>query len=180
MPARALFLDRDGVINVDYGYVGTPERFRFMEGIFDLCRVAVGQGYRLVVITNQSGVARGYYAMADVDRLTALMETAFAAAGAPLTAVLACPHHRDGVVAPYARDSYWRKPNPGMIREAARRFDLDLSRSVFLGDSASDMTAARAAGVGLRLRLAESPVPTDPDAGEIVDSLAQAAARLTG
>lgn len=150
---RALLLDRDGVINVDHGYVGTPDRFEFMDGVFPLVRAAVAAGLRLVVITNQAGVARGYYTEADFRALTRHMLAGFAGQGVGFAGVLHCPYHRDGSVAAYARDSFWRKPNPGMILEAARRFGLDLRRSIFLGDAATDMAAAQAAGVGLRLWL---------------------------
>ena len=153
MPAKALLLDRDGVINVDHGYVGTIERFDFQEGIFDLTRRAVDAGFRIVVVTNQAGIARGYYGEADFQTLSAWMTRAFAAQGVALAAILHCPYHKAGVAGPYARESFWRKPNPGMILEAQRRLGLDLARSIFLGDQPTDMAAARAAGVGLRLFL---------------------------
>lgn len=175
--AKALFLDRDGIINVDFGYVGTPERFVFMDGVLLLAKRAFNQGYRLVVATNQSGIARGYYSEADFAAVTQVMRDGFAAAEAPLTAVLHCPYHRDGAVAAYARDSYWRKPNPGMILEAARRFDLDLARSIFIGDAASDMIAARQAGVGRRARLAPAGT-ADPDADFVAGDLKEIARRL--
>lgn len=152
---RALFLDRDGVINVDHGYVGTADRFEFMDGIFPLARAAVADGWRLTVVTNQSGIARGYYSEADFQAVTRHMLAGFAAHGVQLTAVLHCPFHRGGAAAAYARDSFWRKPNPGMILEAARRFGFDLARSAMIGDTAADMAAALAAGVGLRLRLGQ-------------------------
>lgn len=158
---RALLLDRDGVINIDHGYVGAPERFEFMDGIFPLTRAAIGAGWRLVVVTNQSGIARGYYSEADFQALTRHMQAAFAAEGVALTGVLHCPFHRGGSAAAYARDSYWRKPNPGMILEAGRRFGLDLARSAFLGDTVGDMAAAQAAGVGLRLRLGGDAAATE-------------------
>jgi D-glycero-D-manno-heptose 1,7-bisphosphate phosphatase len=150
---RALLLDRDGVINVDHGYVGAPDRFEFMDGVFPLARAAVAAGLRLVVITNQAGIARGYYTEADFQALTRHMLAGFADQGVRFAGVLHCPYHRDGSANGYGRDSFWRKPNPGMIMEAARRFGLDLPRSIFLGDAATDMEAARAAGVGLRLWL---------------------------
>ena len=153
MPAKALLLDRDGVINVDHGYVGTIERFDFQEGIFELTRRAVDSGFRIVVVTNQAGIARGYYGEADFQALSAWMTRAFAAQGVALAAILHCPYYKAGVAGPYARESFWRKPNPGMILEAQRRLGLDLARSIFLGDQPTDMAAARAAGVGLRLFL---------------------------
>jgi D-glycero-D-manno-heptose 1,7-bisphosphate phosphatase len=178
MADKALFLDRDGVINIDHGYVGTVERFEFQDGIFDLVRTAIGQGYRPVVITNQAGVARGFYDEADFARLTAWMRARFVEQGAPLAAVYYCPCHRDGKAAAYARDSYWRKPNPGMILEAARRHGLDLSRSVFVGDQPTDMTAAAAAGVGRRFFLGEAG-KAGTAATEIIAGLGEATAALT-
>lgn len=153
MPGKALLLDRDGVINVDHGYVGTIERFEFQAGIFDLTRRAMDAGFRIVVITNQAGIARGYYSEADFQALSAWMARAFEAQGVALAAIHHCPYHTSGTVGPYARESFWRKPNPGMILDAQRRLGLDLGRSIFLGDQPTDMAAARAAGVGTRLFL---------------------------
>lgn len=155
MPYRALLLDRDGVVNVDHGYVGTRDRFIFMDGIFDLARHAMDRGYRVAVVTNQSGIARGYYTEAEFRDLSDWMRGEFRARGVDLAGVFHCPYHRRGAVERYARDSFWRKPAPGMILEAAQRLDLDLARSVFLGDQPTDMEAARAAGVGLRALLLE-------------------------
>ncbi len=151
MPCPALFLDRDGVINVDHGYVVTHDRFQFMDGIFDLARAAIDQGYRVAVITNQSGIARGYFTEPEFLAFSAWMATVFAARGVDLAGIFHCPYHAAGPVGRYARESFWRKPAPGMILEAARRLDLDLARSVFVGDQPTDMAAARAAGVGLRV-----------------------------
>ncbi|MCG5242096.1 D-glycero-alpha-D-manno-heptose-1,7-bisphosphate 7-phosphatase [Azospirillum doebereinerae] len=153
MSCPALLLDRDGVINVDHGYVVTHDRFQFMDGIFDLARAAVDQGYRLAVITNQSGIARGYFTEAEFLAFTAWMADEFRRRGVELAGVFHCPYHRSGPVERFARESFWRKPAPGMILEASRRLDLDLARSVFVGDQPTDMQAAQAAGVGLRVRI---------------------------
>jgi D-glycero-D-manno-heptose 1,7-bisphosphate phosphatase len=156
MGRRGLLLDRDGVINVDQGYVGTPTRFQFMPGLFDFLRAAQNYGYRLAVLTNQSGVARGLYTVADFETLTHWMQSELAREGVALDLVLASFEHRDGSVKAYRRDSYWRKPNPGMVFEAAVRLNLDLSQSVFLGDTLSDMQAALNGGVGMPLWLTRS------------------------
>lgn len=174
MAERALLLDRDGVINVDHGYVGSPDRFEFMEGIFPLARAAVAAGRRIVVVTNQSGIARGYYSETDFAAVTRRMSAGFAAHGVAVAAVLHCPYLSGGAVAAYARDSFWRKPNPGMILEAARRLGLDLAGSIMIGDSLSDMTAARAAGVGLRLLLSAAPVQDPGDADRVIARLTDA------
>lgn len=150
---KALFLDRDGVINIDHGYVCTAERTEFVEGIFELCRAARMQGYLIVVVTNQSGIARGYYSEQDFHAYMDWMRGEFAAHGAPLDAVYYCPHHPDTGSQEYRRDCECRKPKPGMLRRAAHELSLDLAASIMLGDSSSDMDAARAGGVGTRLLL---------------------------
>ena len=163
MPYKALLMDRDGIVNVDHGYVGDIGRFTFMDGIFTLARHAVDRGFRVAVITNQSGIARGYFSEAAFLELTGWMRAAFQAQGVELAGVFHCPYHRGGTVGRYARDSFWRKPNPGMILEAARRLELDLARSVFLGDQPTDMEAAQAAGVERRVLLCPPDVtPTAP------------------
>lgn len=162
MPCRALLLDRDGVVNVDHGYVAAREDFVFLDGVFDLARHAVDRGYRVAVITNQSGLARGYFTEDAFHELTAWMRGQFRARGVDLAGVFHCPYHRDGTVERFARDSFWRKPNPGMILEAARRLDLDLAGSAFVGDQPTDMEAGRAAGVGIRALL--PGVEATPDA----------------
>lgn len=179
MGERGLLLDRDGVVNVDTGYVGAPELFVFMDGIFPLARRAVANGWRIVIVTNQSGIARGYYGEADFAAVTRHMLAGFAEQGVAITGVFYCPCHPDGVVPGYVRHSFWRKPNPGMILEAARRHGLDLPRSLLIGDAASDTAAARAAGVGRCLRLSPDPATQDANADRIIPDLDAAAAFLT-
>lgn len=151
---RALFLDRDGVINIDAGYTYKIETFHFVDGIFDLCRTAHALGYLLIVATNQSGIGRGYYTEADFQNLTAWMRDQFAAKGAPLAAVYHCPYHPDGI-GEYRRLSDWRKPAPGMLLQAAADFSLDLAASLLIGDSEHDIEAARAAGLGASIRFGD-------------------------
>lgn len=180
MTMRALLLDRDGVINIDHGYVGAPDRFDFMDGIFALTQTAINAGWRVVVITNQSGIARGYYSQVDFAAVTRHMLAGFAGQGIAIAGVFHCPYLQGGSDPDFARDSFWRKPNPGMILEAARRLDLDLPRSVFLGDSPSDMAAARAAGVTTRLLLTNAPsLEKTADATAAIAQLGDAAPYLT-
>jgi D-glycero-D-manno-heptose 1,7-bisphosphate phosphatase len=178
MPMKALLLDRDGVVNVDHGYVCSVERFSFVDGIFDLTRRAVDLGYRVVVITNQSGIARGYYTELEFHRLSHWMTKEFERHGVTLAGVFHCPYHAVGTTSRYSRESYWRKPNPGMILEAQRLLGLDLARSAFVGDQPTDMAAARAAGVGRRVFFG-APSESGPDADRVVARLAEAAALLT-
>lgn len=144
---RALFLDRDGVINEDMGYVHRIEDFRFIEGIFEFCAAAVRAGYLIVVITNQAGIAKGYYSVRQFRKLTLWMTEQFRTRGIPLR-VYYCPYHPEAVVDRFRRTSSDRKPSPGMILRAARELDIDLARSVLVGDKESDLEAGRRAGVG--------------------------------
>lgn len=137
MAIKALFLDRDGVVNIDRHYVYRVEDFEWTPGIFALCRAAKEKGYEVFIITNQSGIARGYYSEDDFHHLTASMTEGFAAEGVELSDVFFCPHleHED------------RKPNPGMFLKAARKHDIDMAASVNIGDNPRDIEAGAAAGV---------------------------------
>jgi D-glycero-D-manno-heptose 1,7-bisphosphate phosphatase len=145
---RAVFLDRDGVINVDHGYVHQVEHFRFVPGSDVAMARLQAAGWRLVVVTNQSGLARGMYSIDDYDRFTAHLRAQLAAAGVQLDAVLHCPHLPDAAVAAYRQACDCRKPGPGLLLQAARELSLDLAASVIVGDRLSDVLAGRAAGVG--------------------------------
>lgn len=144
---RALFLDRDGVVNEEVGYLHRIEDVRFVDGIFSLCRTAVRLGYRLVVVTNQAGIARGYYSEADFEHLMEWMREALRAKGIELDAVYYCPFHPEHGVGEYRREHEDRKPGTGMLRRAAREFGVSLADSVMVGDRCSDIAAANAAGL---------------------------------
>lgn len=147
MSGRALFLDRDGVINHEVGYLHRKEDVRFVEGIFSLCRMAAGLGYRLIVVTNQAGIARGFYSEADFEALMVWMRGAFRAEGVELDAVYHCPFHPEHGVGEYKREHEDRKPGTGMLRRGAREFGVELGESVMVGDRSTDIAAANAAGL---------------------------------
>lgn len=147
MSERALFLDRDGVVNVEIGYLHRAEEVRFVEGIFSLCRTAMRLGYRLIVVTNQAGIARGYYTEADFEMLMVWMREALRAEGVELDAVYYCPFHPEHGIGEYRREHEDRKPSPGMLRRGAREFGVELAESVMVGDRCSDIAAANAAGL---------------------------------
>lgn len=149
MSRPALFLDRDGVINVDHGYVSKPEQFDFIEGIFDLVVAANRAGYLTIVVTNQAGIGRGYYTEADFHRLTDWMCSQFAMRGAQIDAVYYCPSHPEYGIGKYRKDDDCRKPAPGMLLQAQNELDIDLKRSVLVGDKLSDIQAGKRAGVGI-------------------------------
>ena len=152
---RALFLDRDGVINVNHGYVHRAENFDFIDGIFDLGRAAHAQSYQLVVITNQAGIARGFYSEQQFLELTQWMCYQFIMQGAPIAKVYFSPFHPTEGIGKYKKDDLSRKPHPGMLLQAQRELNLDLERSILMGDKASDIQAGIAAGVGCNLLLAK-------------------------
>lgn len=138
---KALFLDRDGTINVDSGYVYRIEDFQFLDGIFELCRLAQAKGYLLIVITNQSGIERGYYSEADFQLLNSHMVQEFAKAGIKIDDVFFCP----------SLTGEDRKPEPGMFLKAQLKHDIDMARSASLGDKPRDIEAAQRAGVGVNI-----------------------------
>lgn len=137
---KALFIDRDGVINEERDYVCLIEDFEFIDGVFDALRQAQQKGYLLIVVTNQSGIGRGYYKEADFSRLTAWMIAAFENEGVHLDGVYHCPHAPDA-------GCRCRKPEPGMIETAAAERGIDLRRSWLVGDKESDIQAAIHAGI---------------------------------
>lgn len=170
----ALFLDRDGVINIDHGYVYKIESFEFVDGIFTLCEAFQSRGYKIVVVTNQAGIAYGYYTEQQFAHLTEWMTEQFLARGIAIEGVYYSPNHPTKGNPPYRKVCNRRKPAPGMLLEAAEKHNLDVAKSCMIGDKPSDMEAARRAGVGRRILLRsdyhQSAAP-DSDATELADSL---------
>ena len=171
---KALFLDRDGVINREVRYLYRIEDFEWIPGVLETCRWFGELGYRLVVVTNQAGIGRGYYTEADFHRLTDWMLAQFQSAGADIAKVYYSPYHPIGGRGKYKQDTPCRKPNPGMILRAQADFNLDLSASILVGDKESDIAAGRSAGVGTCV-LVRSGHPVDEgttQADMVLDSLA--------
>ena len=174
MTNTAVFLDRDGVINVDHGYVYRKEDFEFVDGIFEACRHFQEQGYLLIVVTNQSGIARGMYTEAQFQELTDWMMERFKKHGVTISKVYHCPHHPDFGPAG-ERDCDCRKPKPGMILRGIEEYELDPNECILVGDKISDMEAATSAGIGLKL-LVGNKLRNDrsPEHNErIINNLAQ-------
>jgi D-glycero-D-manno-heptose 1,7-bisphosphate phosphatase len=147
MTRKALFLDRDGIINIERDYVHRAVDFTFVDGIFELCRAAGRHGFLPVVITNQSGIARGLYTEADFAVLTDWMIGKFAAEGIAIAKVYHCPYHPEASVERYRCNHADRKPSPGMILRARDDLKLDLSASILIGDRLTDIEAGRRAGI---------------------------------
>jgi D-glycero-D-manno-heptose 1,7-bisphosphate phosphatase len=170
---RALFLDRDGVINHEVGYLHRPQDVLWVEGIVPLCRTAMQLGYKLIVITNQSGIARGLYTMQQYNDLTAWMRAELLRDGITFDAVYCCPYHPEHGIGEYKREHEDRKPGPGMLLRGAREFGVDLAQSILVGDRCSDIAAGLAAGVRQCFLVAGTEPEPCPGPQIVVESLAE-------
>ncbi|MBM7609069.1 D-glycero-D-manno-heptose 1,7-bisphosphate phosphatase [Lysinibacillus composti] len=153
---RALFLDRDGVINIEKNYVHKIEEFEFIDGIFELTKSFQEKGYLIIVITNQAGIGRGYYSEEDFHILNDWMMEQFKQRGINITEVYYCPYHPTHGIGEYKKDSYDRKPNPGMILKARDKYNINLGESFLIGDKESDIQAGKNAGIENTVLFTES------------------------
>ena len=179
MPVEAgpvLFVDRDGVLIEDRGYVGSAAQTQVCPDAPAAIAAARALGYRVAIVTNQSGIARGFYDWRGFAAVQHVIDDALARAGTAIDAVLACAYHGEGR-APYAvADHFWRKPNPGMILEGLQRLHGVAVRSVMVGDKAADIAAARAAGLWSAVLVERGVSGASTDADAVVPSLADAVA----
>jgi D-glycero-D-manno-heptose 1,7-bisphosphate phosphatase len=176
----AVFLDRDGVINVDNGYVSTWEQFEFLPGVPEALRELQDAGYLLVVVSNQSGIGRGYYSESDVDLLNqAIAEYLDSTAGVTLSGFYHCPHHPTEAENEYRKHCSCRKPAPGLIHRAMRDHAIDVKTSLLVGDKDSDIEAGRAAGVARLFKVVGSPETATPEPDiQLVTGLSEVPAYL--
>ena len=172
---KAVFLDRDGVINKDNDYVHTVDEFEYIEGVFEACLALKQMGYLLIVVTNQSGIARGFYSEDDFHHLTEWMDWNFADKGVELDGIYYCPHHPEKGLGEYKQDCDCRKPKPGMLTSAAEFLNIDMAQSIMVGDKADDMRAAIAAGLNTAILVRSGKVVDETGttlASAVVDSIA--------
>ena len=163
---KALFLDRDGVVNIEKEYLYKIEDFEFINGIVDLCKYYINLGYIIVVVTNQSGIAREYYTQNDFEALTSWMVDEFMKSGIKISKVYYCPHHPD-----ISGKCDCRKPNPGMLLNAQKDFDIDLNSSIIIGDKERDIEAGLNAGLRESYLFDESMKAINSKATKIVSKL---------
>lgn len=163
---KALFLDRDGVINVEKEYLYKIEDFEFIDGVFELCRYYQDKDYKIFVVTNQSGIARGYYTENDFYELSKWMTKQFLNKGIEITEIYFCPHHPK-----FSSKCNCRKPEPGMLLQAASEYDIDLKNSIMVGDKERDVEAGLNAGLTTTYLFDESKIVRSSKATKIVSSL---------
>ncbi len=163
---KALFLDRDGVINVEKDYLYKIEDFEFIDGIFDLCKYYEKLGFIIVVVTNQSGIARGFYTEDDFEILTSWMIDEFLKKDVVISKVYHCPHHTK-----ISGECSCRKPNPGMLLQASKDLDINLSESIIVGDKERDIEAGIAAGLNSTFLFDESNSVKISKANKIISKL---------
>lgn len=185
---KAAFLDRDGVINRDHGYVHRVADFEFLPKVPNAMQRLSHAGYRLVVVTNQSGIARGYFSENDYNTVSAHMLTQLGTFGVVVDGIYHCPHHPDGSRSDLRRVCDCRKPGPGLILKAAEDLQIDLEISILIGDKITDIAAGKAAGIGRcyligdEARAESSTAQAEPDAkfrdlSECVDFIVNADAQ---
>ena len=163
---KALFLDRDGVVNVEKDYLYKIEDFEFIDGIFDLCRYHASQGYLIFIVTNQSGIARGYYSEDDFQVLTEWMRSEFLKKGIKIQEVYYCPHHPD-----ITGECECRKPKPKMLLDAQKKYNLDMQNSLLVGDRQRDIDAGFNAGVSRAYLFDETGRVKTSNATKIINKL---------
>ena len=163
---KVLFLDRDGVVNVEKDYLFKIEDFEFIDGIFELCKHYENNGYKIVVVTNQSGIAREFYTEEDFSRLTEWMIQEFFTHGVTITKVYHCPHHPS-----ISGECKCRKPHPGMLLQLEEEFDVDFVHSIIIGDKERDIEAGLNAGIIETYLFNEDKYITKSKATKIVSNL---------
>ena len=145
--SKALFLDRDGVINHNFGYVHKTNDFKFIDGIFDLVKAAVDKEYLIIIVTNQAGIGRGLYTEVDFQNLMKWVKIKFKENGSHIDDIFFSPFHPTFGIGDYKKDSYLRKPSPGMLLEAKKKHKINLQTSILIGDKKSDIEAGKSAGI---------------------------------
>ncbi|EGV06075.1 D,D-heptose 1,7-bisphosphate phosphatase [Haemophilus pittmaniae HK 85] len=171
---KAIFLDRDGTLNIDHGYVHEIDQFQFIDGSIDTLKKLKEMGYLLVLVTNQSGIARGYFTEQQFLQLTEWMDWSLADRGVDLDGIYYCPHHPEGI-GEFKENCDCRKPKPGMLLQAIKELNIDPTYSVMVGDKVDDIKAGISAGVKINVLVKTGKAITDEGeslASYVLDSIA--------
>lgn len=171
---KAIFLDRDGTLNIDYGYVHDIDHFHFIEGSIEALKALQEMGYALVLVTNQSGIARGYFTEEEFNQLTEWMDWSLEDRGVHLDGIYYCPHHPKGV-GKYKKECDCRKPKPGLLLEAMADLGIDPKKSIMIGDKLDDIIAGKQANVGTTVLVQTGKEVTEEiavQADYVIDSIA--------
>lgn len=164
---KAIFLDRDGTLNIDHGYVHRIDDFHFIEGSIEALQKLKAMGFLLVLVTNQSGIARGYFSEEQFLQLTEWMDWSLADRGVDLDGIYYCPHHPQGQ-GEYKQDCDCRKPKSGMLQQAIRELNIDPAQSFMVGDKVEDLLAAQGAKVRSKI-LVKTGKPITPEGEQLAD-----------
>ena len=169
MSNKAIFFDRDGTLNVEVGYLYEIDKFKWIDGAREAIKFCNDNGYLAIVVTNQSGVARGFYTEEDIINLHNFMQEELAKVGAHVNDFFYCPHHPNGVVEKYSIDCECRKPKSKLIEDACKKYDIDKSKSLMIGDKPRDVECGENAGVRSILFDGENLLNTIQSAIEAVE-----------
>lgn len=172
---KAVFLDRDGTLNIDYGYVHKIDDFHFIEGSIEALKKLKEMGYLLVLVTNQSGIARGYFTEQEFLQLTEWMDWSLADRGVDLNGIYYCPHHPEAKLAEFKQDCDCRKPKSGMLLQAIEELNIDPARSIMIGDKIEDLFAGQGAKIRTNILVRtgkEVTAKEEDEADYVLDSIA--------
>lgn len=158
---KTIFLDRDGVINKDFGYVHKWKDFELINGTLLALQILTKHNFNIIIVTNQAGIAKGFYSENDFILLTQQFEKFCLKNNIKILHTFYCPHHKDGVIKKYTKDCKNRKPSSGMFFEAAKIYNIDLKKAIMVGDNYTDITASRSAGIKTNFLI--KPNPTEDD-----------------
>lgn len=177
---KAIFLDRDGTLNIDYGYVHEIDQFHFIEGSIEALQQLKQMGYLLVLVSNQSGIARGYFSEQQFLQLTEWMDWSLADRGVDLDGIYYCPHHPDGI-GEFKQDCNCRKPKAGMLSQAIKELKIDPACSIMIGDKMEDMMAGKSAGIKMNILVRSGKTVTEDSeklADYVIDSITDVVALI--
>ena len=155
---KVAFLDRDGVINIDFGHVHKKDNFVFIEGVINAMKLLNANQFKIIIVTNQAGIAKGLYSEDDYNKLTIWYLKILKEKGIEVLDVFFCPYHINSNIKKYKKDSFNRKPNPGMFLEAMKKYGIDKGNSFTVGDKLSDIEASKKSGIENNFLIKEAPL----------------------